>query len=480
MSAGTALSHPIASPVTLTGKPWYTTAALLLTDAFALLLSVAISVLVKACLQESIDLGGYLQLWPFLFVFLIVYAAIGLYSGVGVGAPEELRRATIASTVLFVCLAAVTVSIRGGQRYFTWTLVLAIFLSVALVPLARECVRQLFARAPWWGYPAVIFGAGRTGRSVVKAMLDEPGLGLKPIAVVDPTDLRGEVCGIPVLTDPRLAPFLFQRDTAAYAVFAMPDVPQSQLLPTIERYGMNFSHVLVIPELTDLASLWVRPKSVGGMLGLEMRQQVVQRGYQLSKRALDLVLCALGSILVLPLCAVIALLIKLDSGGGVIYGQRRIGLGGRWFTAWKFRSMIENADVVLERFLLNDPALRREWERDHKLKNDPRVTRVGRFLRKTSLDELPQLWNVLMGDMSLVGPRPIVEKEVSKYGRGFELFTRVKGGITGLWQVSGRNDTSYEERVQLDLFYVRNWSVWLDFCILFRTIAVVLFRKGAY
>jgi lipopolysaccharide/colanic/teichoic acid biosynthesis glycosyltransferase len=142
--------------------------------------------------------------------------------------------------------------------------------------------------------------------------------------------------------------------------------------------------------------------------------------------------------------------------------------------------MVLDADRILEKFLAERPDLRREWERDHKLKNDPRVTRVGRLLRKTSLDELPQLWNVLMGDMSLVGPRPIVHQEIERYGASFELYTRVKGGLTGLWQVSGRNDTTYDQRVQLDTFYVRNWSVWLDLCILFRTIAVVLFGHGAY
>jgi Undecaprenyl-phosphate galactose phosphotransferase WbaP len=260
----------------------------------------------------------------------------------------------------------------------------------------------------------------------------------------------------------------------------MPDVPQTKLLGMIERYAANFSHVLVIPNFTDLSSLWVRPKSVGGMLGLEMQQETWRGSRVIAKRAVDLALCSVGSVVVLPLCALLAICIKLDSRGPVLYGQRRIGRGGRFFTAWKFRSMVVDADRALARHLERNPALRREWERDHKLKNDPRVTRIGRLLRKTSMDELPQLWNVLMGDMSLVGPRPIVEKEVPKYGRSFDLYARVNGGITGLWQVSGRNDTSYDERVQLDRFYVRNWSVWLDFCILFRTIAVVLFGRGAY
>jgi len=479
MSAGAAVSRPMPQTAISGGRPGLTVLTLVLADSFALALSVAISIVLKALCGGEVHATAYLQLWPFLFVFLMVYAAIDLYSGLGVGAPEELRRVTLASTILFVCLAAFTMSMRGAQKHVTWNLVLAIFLSIALVPLTRECVRQLFARAPWWGYPAVVFGSGRASETVVKAMLADPGLGLKPIAVMDDGVHGGDIHGVPVLGDPRFAPFLLQPDQSAYAVFAMPDVTQAQLLPLIERYATNFSHVLVIPEFADLSTLWVRPKSVGGMLGLEMRQNALRTG-QMSKRILDVALCAMGAMLAVPICAIITLLIKLDSRGPALYGQRRIGRGGKLFTAWKFRSMVINADSALEKHLAANPALRREWERDHKLKNDPRVTRVGRLLRKTSLDELPQLWNVLTGDMSLVGPRPIVEKEVPKYGRSFDLYARVKGGITGLWQVSGRNDTTYEQRVQLDLFYVRNWSVWLDFCILFRTIAVVLFRKGAY
>jgi len=187
-----------------------------------------------------------------------------------------------------------------------------------------------------------------------------------------------------------------------------------------------------------------------------------------------------GGIVALPLIVLIMAWIKLDSPGPIFYSQARIGRNGRRFRAWKFRSMVIDADKLLETYLAQHPELRKEWARDHKLKKDPRVTRAGRFLRRTSLDELPQLWNVLQGEMSLVGPRPITEKEVEKYGGAFEVYKKVNGGITGLWQVSGRNDVSYEERVYWDQFYVRNWSVWLDCCILFRTIAVVLLSKGAY
>jgi Undecaprenyl-phosphate galactose phosphotransferase WbaP len=460
----------------------YTTIALVLADMAALLLAVAISVGVKALtIQGSLGVASYLHLWPFLFVFHIVYAAGGLYSGLGIGAPEELRRTTICSTILFLFLAATTVSLRGANRYFTWTLFLAVFLSVAFVPLMREIVRQVCADASWWGFPAVIFGAGDAGKAVIRALLQDPGLGLKPVAVLDDSEeTRNHIQGVPVLGPSELAPLLFDGQRPAYAVFAMPDVPQRRLMSMIERYGANFSHILVIPDLHGFSSLWVDSKSVGGMVGLELRQQVLSSRYGVVKRALDLLLTIIGGILVSPLLILVAISIRLGSRGPVFYGQTRIGQNGAPFKAWKFRSMVMNADSMLESYLAQHPELREEWERDHKLKIDPRVTWAGKFLRRTSLDELPQLWNVLKGEMSLVGPRPITEKEVEKYGTAFELYKRVKGGITGLWQVSGRNDVSYDERVYWDLFYVRNWSVWLDLCILFRTIAAVLFSKGAY
>jgi undecaprenyl-phosphate galactose phosphotransferase len=167
-------------------------------------------------------------------------------------------------------------------------------------------------------------------------------------------------------------------------------------------------------------------------------------------------------------------------GGSVIFKHRRIGRGGQTFECLKFRTMIPNADQVLRTLLERDPELKAEWVRDHKLRNDPRITRLGRFLRRTSLDELPQLWNVLRGDMSLVGPRPVVREELLRYGRNVGIYLAAKPGITGLWQVTGRNDTDYRRRVVLDTYYVRNQNLLLDLYILFKTTGVVLGGTGAY
>jgi Undecaprenyl-phosphate galactose phosphotransferase WbaP len=202
--------------------------------------------------------------------------------------------------------------------------------------------------------------------------------------------------------------------------------------------------------------------------------------YQPFKRAIDLLLVICGGVVVVPFCALIALLIKLDSRGPVVFWHERFGRGGRRFFVLKFRSMAINGDEILKRAMAQNPALREEWERDQKLRHDPRVTRIGRLLRITSLDELPQLWNVFKGEMSLVGPRPIVQNEFKKYGSKLKVYMEVTPGVTGLWQVSGRNNTTYEQRVNYDCQYVSQQSALFDFAILLRTIRVVLFREGAY
>lgn len=197
-------------------------------------------------------------------------------------------------------------------------------------------------------------------------------------------------------------------------------------------------------------------------------------------RLLDISLIVLAAPYILLVFFVIVILIVLDSKGPVFYRQARIGRFGRKFHVYKFRTMVQDADRVLTNHLGSSPELKAEWLATRKLKNDPRVTRVGSVLRKLSLDELPQLWNILTGDMSLVGPRPIVDDEVERYGECFDLYIQVRPGLTGLWQVSGRNDITYEQRVALDEYYIRNRSLRLDMEILLKTVVVVLSGKGAY
>ena len=198
------------------------------------------------------------------------------------------------------------------------------------------------------------------------------------------------------------------------------------------------------------------------------------------KRAMDMTLASVMFLLALPLLALVGIAIFLESGGPVLFAHERIGRGNSRFRLWKFRTMVVDGDELLARHLEENPDAADEWASSRKLRQDPRITRMGRFLRRTSLDELPQLWNVLRGEMSLTGPRPIVESEIRHYGAAFPLYTLAKPGLTGLWQVSGRNDTSYRRRVELDSAYVRHWSLGLDLHLLVRTLGVVLGGKGAY
>lgn len=202
--------------------------------------------------------------------------------------------------------------------------------------------------------------------------------------------------------------------------------------------------------------------------------------YRILKRGLDLVGVVLMSPFLLPLFIVVACIVRFSSPGPIFYSHRRIRQNGAFFSMWKFRTMCVDSAEVLDQYLAKHPAARAEWSRFHKLRHDPRITRFGAFLRKYSLDELPQMWNVITGHMSLVGPRPIVAAEVEKYKDTFSAYCRVKPGLTGLWQVSGRSELTYDQRVELDRRYVENWALRNDFHILLKTIPSVVNKDGAY
>ena len=254
---------------------------------------------------------------------------------------------------------------------------------------------------------------------------------------------------------------------------------QVQLISRIQPLARN---VVLVPDLpgAPVANIGLEGILEGRHMFLRFENNLARHKNRIIKRVFDLV-CALCSlIIVVPVCLVIAIAVKLDSKGPAFFTHRRVGQGGRLFPCYKFRTMIPNAEAVLKDYLAAHPEAQEEWKTDFKLKHDPRVTHLGAFLRKTSLDELPQIFNVIKGDMSLVGPRPIVTGEIEKYGPYFHDFCLVPPGITGLWQASGRSDTTYDERVQMDTWYVRNWSLWIDIICLCKTVAVVLARKGAY
>lgn len=237
---------------------------------------------------------------------------------------------------------------------------------------------------------------------------------------------------------------------------------------------------LIKKQLLQIPVLIIGAGKTAELLALRLKNNLARPFNRMLKTVFDYTLTIIGTIAISPILVFIAVWIYKDSPGPVIFKHIRIGKDGKPFPCYKFRSMCVDAKEKLAELLANDPAAREEWERDFKLKNDPRITKSGAFLRKTSLDELPQIFNVLKGEMSLVGPRPIIQEELERYGEYVGDYLMVKPGITGMWQVSGRSDIEYRERVLLDSWYVRNWSVWIDIVILFKTFKVVLLRKGAY
>jgi Undecaprenyl-phosphate galactose phosphotransferase WbaP len=261
-------------------------------------------------------------------------------------------------------------------------------------------------------------------------------------------------------------------------------VPQKAPLGAVKNVLLDRTHhfkrVILMFDEARIGSVWFTPLHLVEHLGLEVTHQLIDPIQQAIKRFVDLALILIFLPFLLPLFGLIILAIRLDSPGPIFYTQRRIGYMGKEFRMWKFRSMVQNAETVLENCLAENPSLRGEWEKNFKLKSDPRITRVGNFLRRTSLDELPQMWNVMCREMSLIGPRPIVADEIPLYQDDFEIYKQVLPGMTGMWQISGRNNLSYEERVSLDVYYVQNWSIWLDIHILMHTFIIAIQAKGAY
>jgi lipopolysaccharide/colanic/teichoic acid biosynthesis glycosyltransferase len=508
---------PSLMGLTIHCRPQLTKLAVVFSDFVALAIGTGL-----AWMLITHDAPGRVQRYGILAALplcMLIFAYVQLYAATPPGPPEEIRRTTLGISFICAGLWFVSFLVRSGGwdgvQHLAW--ILAWIFGIFLVPVFRAILRWKFSKQRWWGQPVVVLGAGRVGRAVVGTLQHRPQLGLKPVAVLDDDPAKhgtlratwgdddieveavpesiGEpprsspdslstraftqIEDVPVLGGLELAPVLSQRLNVRFAVVAMPEADSAALLSIIERYAESFHSVLAIPDLFDLAFFGAATRDLGGVLGIEVRRQLLLTGPRLAKRLMDVLITGLALLLVSPLLVVIAVFIKLDSKGSVFYHQKRLGQDGVRFPALKFRTMHGDGERRLQEVLERDPKLRAEYDAFHKLTVDPRVTRVGRFLRKYSLDELPQLLNVLFGDMSLVGPRPYLEREIPEMDQKEAIILRVKPGITGIWQVTERNASTFERRLHMDVEYVRSWSPWLDIYVLARTIPVVLGGTGS-
>jgi Undecaprenyl-phosphate galactose phosphotransferase WbaP len=366
-----------------------------------------------------------------------------------------------------------------GNTAIYCTLIVATITAVLVASFCRAVCRIAVGRASWWGTRLIVVGGGNAVARAYADLVREPQWGLRPVGYVD------DMAEANANTESCLGSLERLEDLAAAlkldrALLAVHSFDADELSEVLSRANGRIKHWIILPPLERFPSLWLEACEAARRPALAITNRL-RSGWSLPlKRGLDLTVALTLGIAVLPLVGLIVALIRVSSPGPIFYGQERIGRLGRRFKAWKFRTMLPDADAVLVRYLDEHPELAAEWKANHKLRSDPRVTWIGRWLRSTSLDELPQVWNVIVGEMSLVGPRPIVAAEIDKYAENYEQYVQVLPGITGLWQVSGRNNTTYEERVALDVYYVQNWSLWLDIYILACTAKVVLLCEGAY
>jgi Undecaprenyl-phosphate galactose phosphotransferase WbaP len=421
--------------------------------------------------------GNWLQSWSLLAVILAIYWLFDAYPGISISPVDELRRISMANASAFLFISAMLVW-GGLPPHALIGCLVACASASAAIPAIRNAVRRAGARQPWWGYPVVLLGGGDVALSVLRKLESQPHHGLRPLALVTSRIIDFPTKGLTVCRSEHMK--RIASCGIRHAVVAAPELSHSEFADVLERGGDAFPHLIVIPDTDFVWKVGSYTRDLMGVLGLQVRNNLLHSGSRIAKRTIDLACTLVVMLFALPFMAIISLLIVVESGFPVFYSQKRLGHDGRTFHIRKFRTMVQNATEVLERSLANSPELRKEWAENQKLRNDPRVTRVGRLLRKTSLDELPQLWNVIKGEMSLVGPRPIVDAEVAKYKEAYFLYTKTTPGLTGLWQVSGRNHTTYAERIAYDTYYVRNWSVWMDLYLLAKTVGVVLTGDGAY
>jgi Undecaprenyl-phosphate galactose phosphotransferase WbaP len=476
-------AKPVLAPIpglsveaTVTWPAWYSYLAMLAIDVVALSIVYWLAVIGRYFVTPG-SVRFYVGLFPGISVFVLAFFSQGLYPGLLLHPAEEIRRIFYCVSVVFLLVMGTTFLWHNAAAYSRSIILITWTLGAPAVLVARYLGRYYLARSEWWGVPAVVLGSGPVAQKVIRVLKDRR-LGLRITAVLDDFAIRAHNPALAHVPGNRKhrAPAM----VANYAIVALPDSPTIELRQILRDYCQGFRHVLLVPDMPGICSLGMTARDIGGDVIFEVPQRLFHRSAGIAKRALDLALSIVGLVILSPLFLVIVLTIKCSSPGSAFYGHTRHGRNGKAFKALKFRTMVENGDQLLEAYLEEHPEELKAWQRDQKLKNDPRVTRVGSLLRRCSLDELPQLWNVFRGEMSLVGPRPIVYAEIPKYGPGYDLYTRVLPGITGLWQVSGRNNTTYEERVIFDEYYVRNWSIWLDAYILIRTVKTVITAEGAY
>ena len=463
-------------------------AVLILTDTVVVCIVLALVIAVREMFSPvQISLTSYLPTLALIVVGNLVGSAWrGMYPGYGRCAIAELRSSFYTLTGVFAAVIAMSFFTQGELPYARSILLSAWMLTIPAQWIGRTLARRWMGKRSWYGIPVAIIGDHGLSTRVVETLRRNAHIGLRPHVIVE-TDPEEAAYGyheqVPIIGGMDNAADIIRQYGITHGVIAMSQVSSAVLSEMVDRLGQHVSHLTFVGEHVHPSVLWISNVQSDPLLSAEIEQRLRQPALRLKKRLFDIAVTLPLLLLSLPLMAVIAVLIKLTSKGPVLYRQIRIGQRGEEFELLKFRSMVLNADKNLAAILANDPDAQREWSRFHKLRRDPRLTRIGSILRKYSIDELPQFWNVLRGDMTLVGSRPLLRFEYDNlawHKAYISMYTSTMPGLSGLWQVTTRSDVEFDVRIHIDMYYMRNWSIFLDIYILLRTVAVVLTGRGAY
>jgi undecaprenyl-phosphate galactose phosphotransferase len=420
-------------------------------------------------LAVPMGFGSFAERFYLLAAYLVVFAYEGLY-GRRLVLWEEVRR-ILRGLALSTVLVIMALYVTRGWILSRSVVLLALVLLVPLLPLARTAAKRLVIRLGLWSKSVVIVGRDRNAELLKTELARNWRLGYRAVGSVEPEAL--------VQPDSPGARALLDRFRAESFVLSDASVGRSLMGQLIRTRDAPGEEVIVLLDGATLQTIGVEVEQLESVLLMKYRYNLLQPVNFLLKRGLDVVLSLVLIVLLLPLLGLLALIVRFGSRGPVAFAQERIGRDRRPFRCLKFRTMWQDADARLEKLLAEDPARKAEWLEYSRITDDPRITREGRLLRRFSLDELLQLFNVLKGEMSLVGPRPYMPREADKIGDYLEIITRVRPGITGPFQTSGRKELTFEQRLMLDEHYVKNWSLWMDLVFLMRTFRVVLSGTGA-
>jgi len=412
---------------------------------------------------------SFSQRFYLLLIYLLVFAYEGLYTRRLVLAEEFrriLRGVTLATGLVIMALFVTR----------TWVLsrsvvLLAMALLLVVLPVLRTMAKQLAIALQLWSKRVIIVGQDRNAQILKTELARNWRLGYQVATVVDDQTLK--------IMSPTDIVELLHRNRAESFVLSDASVGRKDAARLLRSQESPGDEVIILMDSATLQTVGVEVEQLESLLLMKYRYNLLQPFNILLKRLLDLSLTFIALVVLLPLLALLALVVKLTSPGPVLFVQDRFGRNRRLFRCFKFRTMWQDADQRLEKLLASDPARQAEWQKYSRISNDPRITRPGRFLRRYSLDEFPQLWNVLRGEMSLVGPRPYMPRESDKIGDFIDVITRVQPGITGPFQTSGRKELTFEDRLLLDEHYVKNWSLWVDLVMLARTGRAMLKGSGA-